>query len=121
MKTSFVFLFVALFSGQAMALSCHGTEPFWGAEISPEKVIFIDPILESEKTIDLVSKEAPAGFSDSFMQIYTNANGPVAVVTSNKCSDGMSDFVYPNELILFTDNGTLYGCCGEGVATGPGI
>jgi len=114
MKSILLVLIVSLFSVNALALNCHGTEPFWSAEVSDEKVDFLD-FDDKVQSTRITEVKAASGFTSSFMQIYVNARGPVAVVTSNTCSDSMSDFAFPKEIILFTDMGVRYGCCGEGV------
>ena len=103
-----------LFSLNAAAIDCHGTEPFWGAEISDQKVVLEGPGYEPSLTLPVNSVSGAAGFTADFLKVYSNDNGQVAVVTSNKCSDSMSDFIFPNEVIIFTGSTTLYGCCGEG-------
>ena len=114
MKSILLVLIASLFSVNALALNCHGTEPFWGATVSTDKVEFVD-FDEQVQTTPITEVKAAAGFTSSFMQIYVNARGPVAIVTSNSCSDSMSNFTFPKEIILFTEMGVRYGCCGEGV------
>lgn len=108
-----------LFSLNALAIDCHGTEPFWRASVSEDKVILDQagdiPIL----TLPINKVSGAAGFTSGFLKVYANNNGPVAVVTSNKCNNSMSDDIFPNEIILFTGATTLYGCCGQGVVTEP--
>lgn len=102
-------------SSQAFAISCHGTEPFWGAEITDKEVVLDYP--GDEKVPELLVDEvgAAAGYVSDYIKVYKNQGNPVAVVLGNKCSDGMSDFTYPQEVMIFNGSTTLYGCCGEGV------
>jgi uncharacterized membrane protein len=120
MKFLMVLVLTSFISTSALAIGCHGTEPFWSAEVSSDKIV-LTFVGESQSTFPVVSTQGAWGYTADFLKVYTNDNGPVAVMTSNKCSDSMSDFEYPNEIIIFTGGGTLYGCCGEGVATGEGI
>ena len=108
-------------STNAFAMSCAGTEPFWGAEISSDKIVLEGPGYETPLALPVTSVSGAWGFTADFLKVYSNDNGQVAVMTSNKCSDSMSDFEFPNEIIIFTGTGTLYGCCGKGVAVGEGI
>ena len=103
-----------LVSTQAFAINCHGTEPFWGAEITSDQVVYESPDLTEPMTYSITSVGAAAGYVSDFIQIYQNNNGPVAIVKNQTCSDGMSDFDYPKEVIIFTGTATLYGCCGVG-------
>lgn len=113
MKSIFLSILVSLFSLNALALNCHGTEPFWSADLSTDKIVFDN--FGDVETFPVSEIDSAFGYTASFLQIYKNNRGPVAIVTTNKCSDGMSDFEYPNEIILFTGTGTFYGCCGVGV------
>lgn len=102
-------------SEDTSALNCHGTEPFWGATLTEENVALEGPGFETPVSLPVTSVTGAAGYLADFLKVYSNQNGPVAIVTSNKCSDGMSDFTYPREVILFSGSATLYGCCGEGI------
>ena len=100
-------------------LNCGGTEPFWDIAITDEKIVFGMGFPTEEGTSEMISKVSTAhgmpNTPDSFLRVYSNFRGPVATVISQKCNDGMSDFIYPKEVILYTPFGTLYGCCGKGV------
>ncbi|MCO5144448.1 MAG: hypothetical protein M9962_15320 [Oligoflexia bacterium] len=107
-------LLVSIFmSANAMAanFSCHGTEPFWGAKVSSETIELNGPDYENPAKIVVTSVSGASGMVDSFLRVYSNKNGPIAIITSNKCDNGMSDETFPHEIILFTDSETLYGCC----------
>ncbi len=115
MKIILTILACLTVSSQAFAISCHGTEPFWGAEVSGQKVVVEMPGDQDAQAIPVNSVGDAAGFTSDYVQVYKNDNGPAAVVIGNKCTDGMSDFTYPQEVIIFTGTATLYGCCGKGV------
>ncbi len=104
-----------LLSQPALALNCFGTEPFWRAEISTQKLVLQKMSEEVAISIPLTSRSGVAGYTQDFVQVHSNMNGPVAVVTSTPCNDGMSDYTYPQQIILFTGADNLYGCCGRGV------
>lgn len=103
------------FSAHSFAIGCHGTEPFWTVEISEEKMNLATVTTEDSTIVTNVT--APAGMpntNDGYVRIFSNSRGPVATLISNKCNDGMSPFIYPKSIIIFTPTGSLYGCCGEG-------
>lgn len=106
---------IAILSQYSLALNCTGTEPFWSAEVSEQSVKFENNSVEETKTFPISEISGANGYTADFIKIYWNADKPVAVVTSNECSDSMSDLVYPKEIILFDGKATYYGCCGKGV------
>ncbi len=114
MKKLILLSMAALFSMNTMALSCHGTEPFWGAEISETEVV-VDLIEVQEKVLPVTDIIEAAGFASGFVTTYSNNKVPVAVTSSNECNNGMSDHIFPKEVIIFLGDSVLYGCCGEGV------
>ncbi|NCN41272.1 hypothetical protein GW916_08480 [bacterium] len=118
MKLLIASLTLLVTSASSYALSCHGTEPFWSAEISENNLSF-DQFTYPSVSYD-VTKVSPAnGFSSDYIQVYSDDRGPLAVVKSDKCSDGMNDADFPKEIIIFTGSGTYFGCCGEGTPTQP--
>lgn len=110
MKSVFLFLSGMLMSASAFALECHGTEPFWGAWVTDEKVEF--SFTDEKVSVFPVTKvEAAMGMSVDYMSIYSDARGPLAVVTTRECNNGMSDEIFPKEVLIFTGRGVLSGCC----------
>ncbi len=109
---AFVFMILGLtFSSSAFALNCHGTEPFWGATVSSTEITLEDPVLENKKVSVVQKVEAASGFTAEYMSIYSDNRGPLAIVMTRECNNGMSDDIFPKEIILFTDSGVLSGCC----------
>jgi uncharacterized membrane protein len=104
------------FANSAFAVSCHGTEPFWQAELNADSVVFTPAgsAPESQKVDEVTSA---VGIAWAFMQVYQNSDGPVAVVKTQECNNGMSDETFPQEVILFKNGDTYYGCCGVGTPT----
>lgn len=106
-----VFLVVALFSMHASAsFRCIGTEPFWNATLT-EEVVNVNTMEGVQYHNQISEVSGAAGYVASYIQVFSNLRGPVAVVKQAKCSDGMSDKEYDYEAIIFTDLVTLYGCC----------
>ncbi len=85
-----ILIAAALISVNSMALSCHGTEPFWSAQINEESVTF-----------EFAGEEAEVLSSDSVS------------LNDVECNNGMSDFMYPFEVVIKVGHGSVYGCCGE--------
>ena len=94
---------------QAKTLTCHGAEPFWGATLSDTS---IELDLTGEISSHPIEKVSPAaGFAPSFVSVYSDARGPVAVTITRKCDNGMSEEIFAKEIVIFTGLTTLYGCC----------
>lgn len=102
----------------AEEIRCHGTEPFWGATIKKEKLVFRG--IPNTKVTPITGVSGASGYNASFLQLFSNESGPVAVVIARTCSDSMSDFDFPQQVVIFDGENTYYGCCGKGVVTGPG-
>lgn len=103
---------LALFNAQALALDCRGTEPFWAATLTNSALTLEFPG-EKVAPLPITSTKGASGMSEDFLKVYKDERGPVAVLQSQECSDGMSDHIFPQEVILFTGSQTLYGCCGQ--------
>lgn len=102
-----------LFSFQsAAAIHCFGTEPFWNATLSADSVD-VNMMSGEQYNNEIAQVTGALGYQDSFMQVFSNLRGPVAIVKQGECSDGMSDRKFGLEAIIFTDLETLYGCCRE--------
>lgn len=99
-----------LMSAEAFSLECHGTEPFWAAQVSNEKIELSYPD-ETGSSFTVTRVESPFGVSGEYMSVYSDARGPLAVVTARECNNGMSDEIFPREVLIFTGTGTLVGCC----------
>jgi len=98
------------FCQSAFALDCFGTEPFWSAEVSTE-IISLE-IDRSQSAFQVTHISGARGYTEDFVKIFSNSQGPVAVIKAANCNDGMSDNEFEKEILLFTPAGTLYGCCG---------
>ena len=85
-----------------------GTEPFWGIEISPAELVFTgvdrpefhapNPGAWIEGEIAVIKARDPQGLALTIK------------LTPTKCSDGMSDWVYPLEAEVQLGAETLKGC-----------
>lgn len=105
--------------------SCSGTEPFWSIELGREKATFKNPFAAKPELRDyeiVKRRRARGGSHIHVVSMQSRAGNPVhplAVLTRNDtCSDGMSDFTFPYEVILSIDaetdadaDGVWHGCC----------
>lgn len=89
---------------------CNGTEPFWSLQIS-----------ESEGFIYYKNVGDDEGRAFAWTQPKTNgktwtyeAKGISVVIKKEKCSDGMSDIVYPYSVEVTLDGQQLRGCAVRG-------
>lgn len=80
-------------------LSCFGTEPFWGLEFAPAegkatlRLFDVTPLEMAVTALWPASPWAP--------QAGIGLAGGTAVIRSQECSDGMSDFTYGISVDLF--------------------
>ncbi len=112
MKRLLLVTFGLIMSSPALAIECHGTEPFWGALVNENK-ISLKSIAEDMKHFDVTKTYGAAGHTEEFIKIYADERGPLAVIKANKCDNGMSEDIFPKQIVLFSGSQTLYGCCGE--------
>jgi uncharacterized membrane protein len=85
-----------------------GTEPFWGIEMRPQELVFTgvdrpefhapNPGARIEGEIAVIAARDPRGLALTIK------------LTPAKCSDGMSDWVYPLEAEVQLGPETLKGC-----------
>lgn len=85
-----------------------GTEPFWGIEMTPQELVFTgvdrldfhapNPGARIEGEIAVIAARDPQGLALTIK------------LKSAKCSDGMSDWVYPLEAEVTLGAETLKGC-----------
>ena len=85
-----------------------GTEPFWGVEISPTELVFTgvdrpdfrapNPGVRIEGEMAVIAARDPQGLALTIQ------------LKPAKCSDGMSDWVYPLEARVQLGAETLKGC-----------
>lgn len=90
-------------------LKCHGTEPFWNAEFTAKGATY-EHMSDGKTKIDIGPFEQTANRSNSWM-----AMGPksaASLTRGQRCSNGMSDDVFPYTLHMSTpDSGIVSGCC----------
>ncbi len=107
---AFVFFIVPALSHAKM--KCGGQEPFWSLDLDAKKAAYSD--VETEKSqYEIVSVKDAAGLKPGIVQVYQLKKKDAvlnAVVQKQKCSDDMSDKIYPYEITLISQQ-VMYGCC----------
>ena len=101
--------------GMATALSCHGTEPFWTAEISEKGAYSYKSFNDGAGPSAMISRVERYGEGHRF-----TAGRTIGDLTGRECSNGMTDTLYGWQLDLYFDGDlskfSVSGCCE--VATG---
>ena len=88
----------------------NGSEPFWNVEIDNRKFILFR-LSKSEKPV-IVLIEKPMITKDSiFYSIVTEAGAPLKIsISSNFCSDGISDHLYEYKMTVWYKDQMYKGC-----------
>ncbi len=113
MKTLLALPLVALLSG-CMAIPspppapyrATGTEPFWSLLIDERDVTFIQPEAQP------VRQPTPRVIHGFAGDIYQGRRLHLNIVRNMRCSDGMSDRVYPDKVQVTVDGRQFNGCGG---------
>lgn len=82
-----------------------GTEPFWNLLIDEHNITFVQP---DAQPIEQPTPKVIIGFAG---EIYQTPRINVNIVHA-KCSDGMSDRVYPDKVQVSVDGKQFNGCGG---------
>ena len=83
-----------------------GTEPFWNLLIDEHDITFIQPDAQP------LRQRTPPVINGFAGPIYQTARIHVNVVKNQRCSDGMSDRVYPDRVQVTVDGRQFNGCGG---------
>lgn len=101
----------------ANAFVCHGTEPFWRLDISPEKIVYNEMSL-GNVPMQTVTPRAAEGHAKDYVLVYQTAalmsNQPVSLVLHRDeggCSDGMSDQSFEYDVTVIFPKRVMTGCC----------
>ncbi len=100
---------------QEMTFKCFGTEPFWNAQIADGVVILAATGEKGEKLV-ITQRSFPAGTSPTFGQVIKakGTTGEESIFTIRydpKCSDGMSETEYSQEVWFLKGTQLVVGCC----------
>lgn len=83
-----------------------GTEPFWSLDIGAKTIIF-DHMDQSK-----VRQATPKFRKTKYGRVYWTRRISVAIIANQRCSDGMSDFVYRDDVTVTVDGKKFRGCGG---------
>ena len=86
-----------------------GTEPFWGLTINPAQMVFEEPNGPTR-----ILQPTPRPIIGIAGEIYQTPRLNVNIVHA-RCSDGMSDRVYPDKVQVTADGRRFEGCGGEAI------
>lgn len=121
MKTLLSIVLLCLFpalsnAGITPQLHCVGTEPFWGIITDAKGFLSMsNPNSNSKKFYSKTSVTNAHGIAEGFaFQIKAQnwlKNTLKLNVVKTKCSDGMSDTVYPYTALVDVGGEIYYGCC----------
>ena len=83
-----------------------GTEPFWSLSIDSRRIEF--ERMDHAK----IRVAAPKPRKTKFGRIYWTKRLSVAIITNQPCSDGMSDYIYRDDVTVTVDGHKYRGCGG---------
>ncbi|MEO5773138.1 MAG: hypothetical protein ABIQ32_03335 [Sphingomicrobium sp.] len=83
-----------------------GTEPFWSLTVDDQRMVFTDP-----NTNAVVTERTPSAIIGIAGEIYQTPRINLNIVHA-RCSDGMSDRVYPDKVQVTVDGRQFNGCGG---------
>ena len=89
-------------------LKALGTEPFWAAEVDGRCVTYTTP--EDQKGTRVWTKVAGASPAMIWEGALRGKQFQLTIRPKADCSDGMSDKLYPMEVVLRVDGETRHGC-----------
>ena len=85
-----------------------GTEPFWALELNGREMVFTEANAPGVRIVE-AQPRAIHGFAGD---IYQGRRIGLNIVRNTRCSDGMSDRVYPDKVQLRVDVRSFEGCGG---------
>ena len=83
-----------------------GTEPFWSLHIDQKSITF--ELMDNTKVRQATRKPR----STRFGRTYWTKRISVAIISNQPCSDGMSDYVYRDDVTVTVDGRKFLGCGG---------
>lgn len=96
-------------AGTSFSYHALGTEPFWSVTITRRAIR-----LERPDAPPLVVRRPPARITRTGRRYAARAI-TIEIVRA-RCSDGMSDRLYPDTVAVRLHNTTLHGCGGQAIA-----
>ena len=83
-----------------------GTEPFWSLEMGRRWLVF-DSMDGPE-----IRQKMPRARKTRYGHVYWTRRISVAIIRGQDCSDGMSDFIYRDDVTVTVDGTRFRGCGG---------
>lgn len=107
----------------ATDFTCTGTEPFWKLEIRDKGVVLQDGNKvsgQSKLSLKSVKPRLAEGAPPDTVMVFEAGGSernarPMTIVVQKreetKCSNGMSDPIFPYDVIVVTQRAVFVGCC----------
>jgi uncharacterized membrane protein len=92
-------------------LTCSGTEPFWGIELSYSRADAHFVFSDTAFTTGFAPPVSPAARTDQFLFAERDDSADFLLIAPEACSDGMSDNVHPYSISARLEGNVLAGCC----------
>ena len=92
-------------------LTCSGTEPFWGIELSYSRADAHFVFSDTAFTTGFAPPVSPAARTDQFLFAERDDPADFLLIAPEACSDGMSDNVHPYSISARLEGNVLAGCC----------
>lgn len=86
-----------------------GTEPFWSLELNGREMVFTEANAPGVRIVDAQPRPIHGFAGDIYQGKRINLN----IVHGQRCSDGMSDRVYPDKVQVRVDGRAFEGCGGS--------
>jgi uncharacterized membrane protein len=91
---------------QAKPYGALGTEPFWSLDIGTKAIVF------DQMDHPKVRQATPKPRKTKFGRIYWTKRISIAIISNQPCSDGMSEYVYRDDVTVTVDGKKFLGCGG---------
>ena len=91
---------------KAQPYKALGTEPFWSLAIGPRTTVF------EHMDLPKVTQATPKFRKTKYGRVYWTRRISVAIIANQPCSDGMSDYVYRDNVTVTVDGKKYLGCGG---------
>ena len=103
--------YAALYAPLPIRLTCSGTEPFWGMELSYSRADVTFAFRDEDFTTGFSPPQAPLNRTGIWLMTGFERDTDVLVLEAETCSDGMSEAEYPYALLAKLNGELLGGCC----------
>jgi heat shock protein HslJ len=96
----------ALAAAQPQPYKMIGTEPFWSLAVTGRTMTF--ELMDMPKVV----QKTPRAMKTRYGRLYWTRRIQVAIVENQPCSDGMSDYIYRDDVKVTVDGRAFIGCGG---------